>query len=156
MKNKIVIASRSRFFPKVGCYVFFTLKSIDQKEIFTGLSSLFPKIYFFLSLWECYLENENSLGNGRGKTISIFLLTVHHLLLYRRSFLTISALPQPHFSFCILMSLKLEDIWPGAVLPVLIQAPWLCAVFGMVLSHWVGVPILSVCLPLPSPDLCQC
>lgn len=49
------------------------------------------------------------------------------------------------------MGLKLEEISPGAVLPILTQAQWLCAVFGKVLSCWVGIPILSACLCLPQP-----
>lgn len=86
MKNETFIATGSRFFPKVGCHIFFPLKSIDQKEIFTGLCSFFPRICFFLPLWKCSLEDKSSLGNRTERAISVLLLTVHRLLLYQEEF----------------------------------------------------------------------
>lgn len=112
----------------------------------------FPQNIFFLS--KCYFEDKSSLGNGREKTISVLLLTVHHLLLYQKvshhlcvttaSFFFLY--PHPH-------GLKIRDLTRGC--PA-------CSYSGTVVVCSVqhGSPLLggclnSVCLTLPSPDLCQ-
>lgn len=138
------------FFPRLD--VFFTLTSIDQKEIFTGLFSFFTRIYFFISLWECYLEDKSSLGNGRGKTVSVLLLTVCTICFYiRRYFLTIYALPQPFFLYP--HGIKIRDLTRGCPACSYSDMVVVCSVWHGSLQL-VGRPN-SVCLALPSPDLCQ-
>lgn len=142
-----LIASGSSFFPKVGCHLFFTSKSVDQKGIFTGLSFFFPRIrFFFPPLWECYLENKSSLGNGRGKTIPVLLQSVHWLLLYQKE--------SSHHHFSLYRHrFKIRGDPTRAIPLVPILAQWLHALFGAVLS--LRGRSHSVCLPLPSPDLRQ-
>lgn len=121
MKTTItLIASGSSFFPKVGCHIFFTLKSVDRKEIF-----IFPPEYiFFPPLWECYLENKSLLGNGRGKTIPVLLLTVHWLLLYQEAFSHHLYTTTASFFFLYCHRVKIRGDPTGAVLLVQILVHW--------------------------------
>lgn len=131
------IAPGSRFFPKVGCHLFFTLKSVEQKELFTGLFS-----FTIYSLWECYLENKSSLGSGRGKTVLV-LLTVHWLLLYPKEFSHHLCISTASFIFLYCCRFKIEATWAGTILPAQILVQCLCALFSRVLSCCLGVPGLS-------------
>lgn len=142
-----LIASGSRFFPKVRCHIFFTSKSVDQKGIFTGLS---PRILFlfFFSLMGMLLRKEKLIGKRKRKNNTC---TTSKCALAASVSEGVFSPPIYYHSLiflCIVIGLKSEETQAG---PSRLCQSWHngCMRCWAQSSHCVGVPVLSACLCLP-------